>query len=583
MNRFQPLTNQEERMKKLLFFVVACVFVFCWVSSKADIPKLINYQGMLTDVGGTPLTDTISITFQIWTDSVSVAGIDKRWEETQPEVEVIDGLFNVALGRVEDLELDFSEEYWLDVTVAGEHMPGRVKLASVGYAYRAWIADSAVVAGSGGGGGGGWADEGAVVRLETAGDSVGIGTTSPAAKLDVSGDININSVYKIEGETVLYVDGDQNTFVGQEAGAANAGGYFNTFIGNSAGHENQDGARNTFLGKNAGYYHRSGVNNTFLGYYAGYNHRGSAGDDNNVFVGHFAGYSDTSGTRNTFLGVYAGYANIFAYDNTFVGQRAGYNNKSSRNTFLGCAAGEHNDGGYNNTYAGGYSGWNNVVGNRNAYVGYGAGYNGGGSYEASCNTYLGYFAGRDSQDGDSNVFIGREAGAGVTASNKLIIANGPDTANMIIYGDFSTGEVGIGTTHPTERLDVNGTARLRGIEDQMGGDLTDVVINDDGVLYKKVEVSSRKYKQNIRNLDVDLDEVLKLQSVRFEWTKNGTEDVGLIAEDVQQAIPDLVRYNSDGSPEGVRYDKLALFLLEALKAQQERISALEQEIAGLKR
>ena len=110
-----------------------------------------------------------------------------------------------------------------------------------------------------------------------------------------------------------------------------------------------------------------------------------------------------------------------------------------------------------------------------------------------------------------------------------------------------------------------------------------MVVDDDGVLYKKVEVSSRKYKQNIRNLQIDPDEVLRLQAVRFEWKRTGQEDLGLIAEEVEKAIPGLVRYGSDGSPEGVRYDKLALYLLEALKAQQERISALEQEIAGLKR
>ena len=561
-------------MNRFILLLGLIILVFLASLSLAEIPKLINYQGMLTDAGGTPIDGARNLTFRIYDDTTGAGTL--QWIEVHNGVQVDNGLFNVILGTDSTLDLAFDKSYWLEVEVEGEVMP-RIRFTSVGYAYRASIADSAVVAGSGSGEGGGWADDGAVVRLETAGDSVGIGTTSPAAKLDVSGDININSVYKIEGETVLYVDSDQNTFVGQEAGAANAGGYFNTFIGNSAGHENQDGARNTFLGKNAGYYHRSGVNNTFLGYYAGYNHRGSAGDDDNVFVGHHAGYSDTSGLRNTFFGAYGGYSNVVGYDNTFVGIRAGYSTQSNRNTFVGCNAGQYNISGYGNTFIGGFSGWHNESGGSNTYVGYCAGYNGGGAYSSSNNTYLGFFAGQNSQDGDSNVFIGHMAGSNETGSNKLIIANGPDTADVIIYGDFSTGEVGIGTLSPTEKLDVNGTLRLRDLEG-VGGE--QVYVNEDGVLVRGTP-SSRRYKKNIRELRIDPDKVLKLQTVRFEWKASGEEDIGLIAEDAQQLVPDLIRYDKEGKPDGVKYERLSLYLLEAMKELKEENNELKRRIEAL--
>jgi hypothetical protein len=51
----------------------------------------------------------------------------------------------------------------------------------------AWIAAEDLD--SGGGGGGGWVDDGIVVRLETATDSVGIGTTTPSARLHVAGNL----------------------------------------------------------------------------------------------------------------------------------------------------------------------------------------------------------------------------------------------------------------------------------------------------------------------------------------------------------------------------------------------------------
>ena len=147
----------------------------------AGIPKLINYQGMLTDDSGTPLNGSYTIAFKIYN---AESGGTQRWEETQTGVSVTNGLFNVILGSVTPINLDFSEDYWLDITVDGEALPSRLKFTSVGYAYRAMVSDSAVKAGVTGGG---WTDDGTVVRLNTNSDNVGIGTSSPQYKMDVRG------------------------------------------------------------------------------------------------------------------------------------------------------------------------------------------------------------------------------------------------------------------------------------------------------------------------------------------------------------------------------------------------------------
>ena len=126
------------------FTILVClVFLVLFTSlALADIPKLINYQGMLTNDSGEPLTGMYDITFKIYNAS---SGGDKRWEETQTDVAVTDGLFNVILGgtKVGGIDLDFSEEYWLDITVGAEHMPERLRFTSVGYAYRSQKADTA--------------------------------------------------------------------------------------------------------------------------------------------------------------------------------------------------------------------------------------------------------------------------------------------------------------------------------------------------------------------------------------------------------------------------------------------------------
>ena len=138
--------------------------------------------------------------------------------------------------------------------------------------------------------------------------------------------------------------------------------------------------------------------------------------------------------------------------------------------------------------------------------------------------------------------------------------------------NYFADAVGIGTSGPTESLDVNGTARLRGIPTEAGS--ANVWVDSTGKLWKTG--SSKRYKTNIRDLEGDPARVLQLRPVGFQWKTSGSEDIGLIAEDVQQVLEDLVMYDSEGRPDSVRYDRVALYLLEVVKTQQERIVELEE-------
>jgi hypothetical protein len=146
------------------------------------------------------------------------------------------------------------------------------------------------------------------------------------------------------------------------------------------------------------------------------------------------------------------------------------------------------------------------------------------------------------------------------------------TNNLGLLG----GNVGIGTTSPTEKLDVFGTARVRSMSTGTG---TDVVVDANGVLLRKS--SSIRYKKNIRELDSNPDQILQLNPVRFDWKTTGEVDIGLIAEEVEKAVPDLVIYDKEGKPDAVKYDKIAVYLLELVKAQQEQIDALKAKLEKL--
>jgi hypothetical protein len=138
------------------------------------------------------------------------------------------------------------------------------------------------------------------------------------------------------------------------------------------------------------------------------------------------------------------------------------------------------------------------------------------------------------------------------------------------------GNVGIGTSEPTEKLDVNGTVRVRGLG--AGGGAT-VVADDNGKLWK--QSSSRRYKNDIQKIETDAYRVLDLEPVRFRWNTTGEPDIGLIAEDVAAVLGDLVLYDRDGRPDGVKYDRLALYLLSVAKAQQEKLEAAQAECESL--
>ena len=135
-------------MRKLLLVVPVFLVMLAFTPCRCEIPKLINYQGMLTDDSGTPLSGPHNLTFRIYDDTTGAGTL--QWSETQSGVQVDHGLFNVVLGKSTALDLPFDESYWLEVEVQGEVMP-RIRFTSVGYAYRSVVADSALTATPGSG------------------------------------------------------------------------------------------------------------------------------------------------------------------------------------------------------------------------------------------------------------------------------------------------------------------------------------------------------------------------------------------------------------------------------------------------
>jgi hypothetical protein len=134
------------RDKNCFFLTVGCfaVTVFLLVAMFSDgyafIPQKINYQGTLSDSGGTPVDGSVAMVFSIYN---SASGGTALWTETQ-SVSVNNGIYNVNLGDVNPISLPFDTQYYLGVRVGsdGEMTPRQI-LTSVGYAFMAQEAYSA--------------------------------------------------------------------------------------------------------------------------------------------------------------------------------------------------------------------------------------------------------------------------------------------------------------------------------------------------------------------------------------------------------------------------------------------------------
>ncbi len=112
--------------------VICTLAVLCLAAAAtADIPRTLNYQGILTDAGGGAVPDgSYSVTFRLYSVFSGGAAL---WEETQP-VSVTKGIFNVILGSVMPLELPFNQRYYLGVSVEGEaELAPRTQLSAAPY------------------------------------------------------------------------------------------------------------------------------------------------------------------------------------------------------------------------------------------------------------------------------------------------------------------------------------------------------------------------------------------------------------------------------------------------------------------
>jgi hypothetical protein len=90
-----------------------------------------------------------------------------------------------------------------------------------------------------------------------------------------------------------------------------------------------------------------------------------------------------------------------------------------------------------------------------------------------------------------------------------------------------------------------------------------------------VESSSIVLKENITPIENALDSILKLSGVTYDRKDTQVHEAGLIAEWVNEVLPDLVTKDFDGNAVGIKYSKLSAYLIECVKTLKQEIDQLK--------
>jgi hypothetical protein len=440
--------------------------------------------------------------------------------------------------------------------------------------------------------------------------------------------ISATTQFNLGGNRILSNAGSSNLFAGSTAGAVNTGGN-NSFYGAFAGRLNTSGQSNAFFGANSGTENLTGIFNSFFGAFSGQLTTGSS----NSFFGQRAGQMTEAGNNNTFLGASAGDTNAAGSNNTIIGFNADLATDSLSNAAaIGSQALVERS---NSLVLGSISGVNGATENTTVgigttkpfatldlerqfialtttpilglttYGGEGGNFFGtpsigtkaaGGTRAAPAaiqdNNSLftikvdGYTGSGFSNNGGQGriVFSATEDWSTTAHGTEMLFFTTPNgsTSAATQMRIENNGNVGIGISSATRKLDVNGILRVGSTTGTIG-----CVEDRDGTVIAGSCSSDLRFKKNITSIGNLLHNFSKLRPVNFFWRSDEFADrhfgsrqsYGLIAQEVEKLFPELVSTDEQGY-KVVNYSRLPLLTIQAVKELKQENDVLKARLEG---
>ena len=217
------------------------------------------------------------------------------------------------------------------------------------------------------------------------------------------------------------------------------------------------------------------------------------------------------------------------------------------------------------------------------------------SFQMSNTTGRGFWWG-DTSHSDAQGAMSLTTDGILTVAKSISIGQGetitaPSTTPLYVEGSVSGSTV----------FEVQGTqGQLFSITDDLTGDIFEVsdisgipilTVNASGLVtiddtlrvtgdVIAYSASDSRLKENITPIKNPLDKIKLIGGYEFDWndlSKNSGHDVGVIAQEIESVLPELVSTRGDGF-KGVKYDKLTALLIEAVKEQQLQIDELKSKL-----
>jgi hypothetical protein len=323
----------------------------------------------------------------------------------------------------------------------------------------------------------------------------------------------------------------------------------------------------------------------------------------NVIIGTYTGQNLISGTGNIFLGLEAGLAETTGSYSVMIGLGSGRSATGSGNVFLGNYSGYGETGNDKLVIDNSYTGSDNAS---NALV-----YGDFSTKLLRFNASVGINAAPGTAklfvvDNTTNTGIRGDAIWSGTNSHYGVYGNGAGSTNFNhgVYGSATGGTQSFGvwgTASGAANFNIGVYGYATGTGNSAGYFAGNVTVT--GTF---TNPSDQNLKKDIKPLSGALANILKIQGVSYLWKseqeldyymlgkssegKMGVNEkfnfpdgkqIGVIAQNVEQVLPELVQTDADGI-KSVDYIKMIPVLIEAIKEQQQIIEGLSAEIEQLK-
>ena len=231
------------------------------------------------------------------------------------------------------------------------------------------------------------------------------------------------------------------------------------------------------------------------------------------------------------------------------------------------------------------------------------------------------------------------------ADNRVLTSVSSTTINAEANLTFDGTNLGIGTASPTFKLDVSGTGRfitsqsdisgitgVLNVTNNISGNVINAVLpagtSADAIFYRAqttgvgadnqyffagqtgngsaintnkvlittngaatfsstvtcttlTETSTIRIKENVEDIENPLQIVKKLRGVQYNKIGNNNKEIGVIAEEVYDILPQIVNVDDENQPSSVSYGRLTALLIEVVKKQDEQIENLTKRIEEL--